>query len=1279
MVLFGYQATRTDWSQQMTGQETTRRAFGAWLKETRRQRGLTQQQAAEASEIARQQWIRLENGESGTRADTLKKIASALEVDVNEVYARAYGGGVRVDNAEVSPLTASQLLSTELPTQQSRVYDTLRRRERVVQRVEDRGRMVFLTLLDPASGTVERQPFSREALNARFQPVGGGAGFLRRDASLTRLIAEAVRLRHAYLFNPVSATETSLIDPLPHQLIAIYGVPGRPGLLSYPRLRFLLADDAGAGKTIMAGLYMREMLLRRLIRRILIVTPAGLVGNWEKELRSLFRLRFRILESGELRNADPEQLSEDRYSQCIISLDTLRQDRIQALMDDALPYDLVIFDEAHKLSARRNPDMTDDTSRRYRAAQVLADRAHHLLLLTATPHMGRADAYWYLWRLMDPKEFSTPLSLERAAPEIRRDHLLRRLKEEMVDFSGNRLFPRRTSRTVKYELNPAEKDLYDHVTEYVEDNYSKTTSGNRNTVGLALTVIQRRLASSAYALWTSLGRRREKLKLAMEEIEKKDEQAFREEQDSLRVVDTRALKTGDEEETIDGQEEAERTEEQALAATSARTKADLQTEILLLNRLVEEAGAVYRAESEIKFEKLWEVMSEHPRTKILIFTEHRDTLTFLVKRLGQRGVDPIATIHGGMDYREREQQAELFRSPECRCLIATDAAGEGINLQFCWLLINYDIPWNPARLEQRMGRVHRYKQTHDVELFSLVADNTREGRVLAVLLDKLERIRESLNSDKVFDVIGEQLSGVSLADLLRRVALENRGDEALTIIDEQFDPERFAQRLALSERRVEVEHVRNQLAAIQKERDSSEDRRMMPAYVRACIEETLPHLGMTIGQDGSVDGIFRLIQADELVERALNSYPEELRSRLTFQRELALPREARSPQAIYLHPGEIVFDTIMNLFLARFGDRGERGGVFYDPLSEDPYFFALARVAVVRPILNDENEPQEAQETIREELTGIRILPGGSPELVPPHRLLDLTPAPPDAMPEAAANLAAQLAVAFDKEETDTAVETYLLETRGLAMEEQLRQELAERRTERQAQIQMAFNSREAEGLGQLFRLQDDAARGVPAAESKRRTLERELNRLETDRTLALGRLDAEIDYLSLTPVTIYVRALVLPLPPGIAEGTGMTLTWAAEVAESDSPRDPRFAEDVAMREAEAFEVAAGAKVRNISKEGQGLGYDLLSTRPDGSIRYIEVKGRTGINTVSLTPNEWRQAANHPDRYWLYVVYHCETPAPSLHTVPNPFAVLTDRGNGVAFLHNDIITVEAEG
>lgn len=207
--------------------------------------------------------------------------------------------------------------------------------------------------------------------------------------------------------------------------------------------------------------------------------------------------------------------------------------------------------------------------------------------------------------------------------------------------------------------------------------------------------------------------------------------------------------------------------------------------------------------------------------------------------------------------------------------------------------------------------------------------------------------------------------------------------------------------------------------------------------------------------------------------------------------------------------------------------------------------------------------------------------------------------------------------------------------------------------------------------------MQEDAARKIPAAESKRRALERELSRLESDRTLALGRLDAEIDYLSLTPVTIYVRALVLPLPPGIAEETGLPVTTARAVTETTPPRDPRITEEIAVRLAIEFEEAAGAFWENVSD--QELGYDLRSTRPDGSIRYIEVKGRAGTNRVSLTPNEWRQAANHPERYWLYVAYYCDTPTPALHTVPNPFGQLTDVGNGVAFSREDIISHETEG
>ncbi len=1252
----------------MNENDLARRAFAAWLKEMRLQRGWTQQQAADKAGIARQQWLRLENAESGPRSETLRKIAEAFGEDANAVYARAYQPGVRRDAVDVVSAASAPAESKEiLPLAGSRVFDMQRRKERIVQMVEDRGRMVFLTLRDPASGSVERQPFEKASLTRRFQMVGGGTGFLQHDAETTRLCAEAIRLRHAYLFNPAFATETSLIDPLPHQLAAVYGVGDRPGLLTLPRLRFLLADDAGAGKTIMTGLYLREMRLRRLARRILVVAPAGLVGNWEREMRTLFRLRFRIISSDELRSEN--DLNDPRFDQIIISLDTLRQERILNLFNLSQPYDVAIFDEAHKLSARRNPDLTSYETERYKAAQNIADRCHHLLLLTATPHMGRDDAYWFLWRLLDAQQFATPQAVARAPQEVRRKHLLRRLKEEMVDFNDRPLFPPRVSRTIKYELSEGESALYEAVSSYVEDSYSRTTAGNRTTVGLALTVIQRRLASSTYALLRSLERRQAKFRKFLEalEAEQNDYRAPIMESDAafLKRIDTemlslphqdvRDVKTGDEETGADGKEEAEIEDERILAATPARSRAELEQDLKALDALVWQARSVFEAGQEVKFEKLYQVIEEHYKTKILIFTEHRDTLEFLRQRLERRGISDIAMIHGGMDYRERERQAEYFRSDDCRYLLATDAAGEGINLQFCWLLINYDIPWNPARLEQRMGRVHRYKQTHNVELFSLVAENTREGKVLSVLMEKLEKIQRSLSSDKVFDVIGEQLSGISLSDLLRRAVLENRADEAVEIVSRELDETLFAERFALNQKKVEVSEVRHQLTALRQGRLAAEERRMMPAYVRTFFDGAVQRLGLRTKEETpgvfhfDFDGARDYGIAGEAVQRALLSYPADLREKLTFARLEALPRGASAPKAVYLHPGEEVFDAVLDSFLARFAADAERGGVFYDPQGEEPFFFALARVAVARPLLDEENELTAESETLAEEIHGVCIPPGGTPRLLPAHELLTFIAAErPDET-----ELAAQLSVAFDRPETDQSIEEFLLVESGLPMEARVRHELEERRGERAAQITMAFNSRAAESVQQASKLREAVLKNIPAAETKLRRLDQEIDRMESDKVMALARLDAELDYLTLAPVTLYARALVLPLPPEVAE-----------------LRDQRKAERTAMTMARKYEEALGAKVEDVSKEA--LGYDLRSTRRDGSIRYIEVKGRSGRNMVQMTENEWRQAANHPERYFLYVVFYCDTPAPKLFTVSDPFGRLISQVNGATIRAADI-------
>src|SRR5581483_11966281 len=313
------------------------------------------------------------------------------------------------------------------------------------------------------------------------------------DPERVRALVEGERLSFGHLANPVFATEVARIDALPHQRIAVYDV-----MLQQPRLRFLLADDAGAGKTIMAGLYIREMLSRRLLTRILIVPPAGLVGNWQQELATLFGLEFHIVSGADARGENP--FVGPKSTRLIISVDTLAGDRMFACLrrEDIQPYDLVIFDEAHKLSYDRGADFRDRKTERYKLAESLAGvsnaqrklgwSAHHLLLLTATPHMGKDFPYYALWRLLEPEMAGTPQALQELPPEVKRRHFIRRTKEEMVKLSGEPLYPRRMADTLTYELTRgeiSEQALYDRMTDYLVNVYNRAKLLNRSAARLA--------------------------------------------------------------------------------------------------------------------------------------------------------------------------------------------------------------------------------------------------------------------------------------------------------------------------------------------------------------------------------------------------------------------------------------------------------------------------------------------------------------------------------------------------------------------------------------------------------------------------------------------------------------------------------------------------------------------------------------------------------------------------------------------------------------------------
>ena len=1092
------------------------------------------------------------------------------------------------------------------------------------------------------------------------------------DPAAVLLVAEAYRLAHGHQFNAAFASETARIDPLPHQRIAVY-----ERMLAQEPLRFLLADDAGAGKTIMTGLYIREMLFRQRIRRVLIVSPAGLVGNWERELRTLFRLQCRIVSGADVRGC-VNPFAGTAGDRVIVSLDTLAAERAFAALRDpaAAPYDLVVFDEAHKLSASRT-EHRETKTRRYRLAEALAGAAtdggrsdsdtpgdarfagltwaaKHLLLLTATPHMGKESPWFHLWRLLDHHTIGTPEALRRYTPEERQRHFIRRTKEEMVDLEGSPLYRQRECSTFSFDLTSGadgEHALYLRTTKYLREHYNRALH-NRPAVQLAMSVFQRRLASSTSALLRSFERRIEKLERNIAEFQagRLDASLLGRRQRALSAryrEDFFETHGADEDAREDGPEPGERNEDfedTVLGAVTAVGIEELRREVEVLQGLRTRARALIDAGDESKFEKLREVLEDplYAGDKWLIFSEHRDTVDFLVRRIEGLGYsDQVAVIHGGMAWLEREEQVERFRQPNgARFLVATDAAGEGINLQFCRLMVNYDIPWNPARLEQRMGRIHRYGQKHDVRVVNLVAGRTHEGRVLKVLLDKLESVRRELSSDKVFDVIGRLLENVSIREYMTAVLVRDGEQTALEHFERAVTPSAVRD---IGEREVKVYGAAGEVAprldGMRRELDRERYLHLLPAYVRLFVESAARKLG--IGIQGDLDDVFSLVPAapgslDPLLP-TLEGYPPPVRERLRIR------RPAAGETCIWLHPGEPVFDALCSRVIDVYSHDARRGAIFIDPRAGEPALWHLAAASIEEDAAGlavSGNPPavpasESSRYTLESRLLALRQ--GGADEAPAEHpldALLVLHGAPgvaPGSVPLASRAAAMRAGASVHVERHLSRV----LESHRTARSAEL--------PERRRRVNVSFDLQSAvlaKRRSELARAPTEASEGDIAALKREQTVQ------SGARERALRDLDGAPERIVSGPVRFLVHALALPPPP-----------------DGDIERMDERVEAIAVRVAAQAEADRGAEVQDVSTpekaRAAGLsdwpGFDLLSRYPDGTVRSIEVKGRAKRDAVRMELNEWKQACNLGERYWLYVVFECATPSPQLYRVQDPF------------------------
>ncbi len=1003
------------------------------------------------------------------------------------------------------------------------------------------------------------------------------------------LAMEAHRIRFAHQFDPLFAVSVSQVDPLPHQIEAIYHY-----ILRNPRVRFLLADDPGAGKTIMTGLLLKELKYRGLVQRTLIVVPGHLKDQWLREMKERFGESFTLVDRSVINATWGRNIWEEQ-PQAITSMDFAKQDEVIASLAE-VRWDLVVVDEAHKMAAYRYGEKTTRTER-YRLGELLSRTSQFLLFLTATPHRGDPENFRLFLDLLQPGLFANTDLLIESVQNADNPLFLRRLKEDLKDFEGRPLFPPRHVSTKAYRLNDDEKRLYNAVTEYVEKSYNKALSAEKRNVAFALLILQRRLASSIRAVRRSLERRKARL----EEL--------------LKLGKWLAERSPVDEDELEDAPEAERLrreEELVERLTAAETREELQSEINTLANLIRLAQQAERHEIETKLNELRKVMEDErlrqTGEKLLIFTESRETLEYLEEKLKGWGYS-VVTLHGGMNLDARIRAEHEFRE-RAQVMVSTEAGGEGINLQFCSLMVNYDIPWNPNRLEQRMGRIHRYGQQKEVHIYNLVAADTREGKVLETLFHKLDQIQAALGSDRVFDVIGEVVPGRSLKELIIE-AIANRRTLEDIIAEIEAIPDEEAVRKAreavlegLATRHVDLQRVLG-------EDRRAREHRLVPEYIERFFERACKFLNIPL--ERRRDGLWRVPHVPYEVRNLSQEFRHRFGEVFREYGKLAFDKPtARRQEAIFIAPGHPLLEAVIERVLAECADDVRRGAVFADPDGRlDGWLFFL------------EGEIRDGVNQVAgKRLFTVYRATRGEFRLVHPSILWDLKPSRQPVALEGDPDIEAAIAFAIQ------ALEAYRAEL------------LAER--ERQAAIKRKYGLRSLEQMileseARLIDYETRRAKGKTLPEVEILNEQRRKEELEARKRALEEEIRRETSLLPSTPKMLGV-VRVLPQP-----------------AADETMRSDAEIEAIGMQVAMNYEREQGRSPEDVS--AQNLGYDIRSTSPDGSVRYIEVKARATTGAIVLTPNEWLMAHRLGDEYWLYIVENAAT-KPRLRTIQNPAAKL---------------------
>lgn len=1028
------------------------------------------------------------------------------------------------------------------------------------------------------------------------------------DGRLLRLGLQAYALGIAYEFDPYFGLSISRVDPLPHQLEAVYDY-----LLKLARVRFLLADDAGAGKTIMSGLLIRELELRGLAERILIVCPANLAFQWQRELREKFDAKFLVLKGQDLR----DQFGVNQWlerSRVITSLDLAKRSEILPGLRQ-VRWDLVIVDEAHRMSA------SDEShkSLRYKLGELLRDTSDHMLLLTATPHRGDPVNFSLFLQLLDLDCYADVKSIREAMDRRRAPFYLRRTKEAMVYFPERRadgtwaaeqIFTKRIPHTVSFNIGGPEFDLYRDVTRFVKRESARAAAEGEDprarAVGFLMSLYQRRLASSTYALRHSLESRARRL-----------EEGLKRAQDLAR----QAPPDLPDPEEIEEMEESERDRLEALLeAVTLASNADLvRQEVQELRALAAQAQAVEDAGVEAKLSELKALLQregffDHPDQRLLLFTEFKDTLDYLMGCLKSWGFR-VGCIHGGMKSGARDEvgtrlhSEQQFREGAIQILIATEAAGEGINLQACNILFNYDIPWNPNRLEQRMGRIHRYGQRKDCLIFNFVATNTIEGRVLQRLHEKLQEIRDALDDDAVFNVVGEILPAAHVERVLRDYYAGKLGDVDLEermlrgVDEEQF---RAICRNALEG----LASKKLNLEMLIERRARAQERRVVPETIARFLREAAEFVPLTFKTVPGVPHAFEPVRTPSVLRNYEKEPDWKLPAMADRYPRCSTDREAAETEKFeWVTPGHPLFEAIRRHTQARAVDVLASGATFFSLQHESPARIDFFRARVVDGL----------GQVVHEKLFAVEVPERGEPRLREPGLLGDFTPAPPP---------------------DDLPLVTGAPEPLTWLHDQALAPFLEETCKERLAEIDRVGAHVELSLTELLQRADEEIGRAASDAEFKLPGAEGRLAQVESRHSELLARRDRRrIDLqrqraLTLQAVERIASVLVLPHPE-------------REAPEVQRLKPNLETEAVAMKVVMDHERAQGRQVFDVSEKN--LGYDVTSLDlASGELRLIEVKGLAAqTGTILLTPNERRVAEDRRDCYWLYVVTNCSQ-APQL-------------------------------